>query len=104
MERNYDEIIAEMLIELEQLQRDRIALAERNFKFDKRMELTIRRMVMTEKRLEKIEQRIESSDKRVRSFDVKLQESINELKTFRKTQNEINKYFLKEIRKSNSKK
>jgi len=90
MERNYDEVIAEMLIELDQLYRKGIAQDERNAKFDKRLDFTIKRMAKAENRME--------------SFDKKLEQSIKELKEFSKTQNEINKYFLKEIRKNGNKK
>ncbi len=90
MERNYDEVISEMLIELDQMHRESIELAQRNAKFDKRMDLTIARMVKAENRMEQ--------------FDKKLDESIKELKEFRRTQNEINKYFLKEMRKNGHKK
>ena len=41
MERNYDEVISEMLIELHELQ-------EQGRKFNQRLDLTIRRMVKTE--------------------------------------------------------
>lgn len=90
MERNYDEIISDILIELHQLHRKGIEQDERNAKFDKRLDLTIKRMVKAENRME--------------LFDKKLEQSIIELKEFRKEQNEINKYFLKEIRKNGHKK
>ena len=104
MERNYDEVIAEMLIELDQLHRKGIAQDERNAKFDKRLDFTIKRMVKAETRLEKIEKRLEGSENRMEMFDKKLDQSIKELKEFSKVQSEINKYFLKEIRKNGSKK
>jgi hypothetical protein len=97
MERNYDEVIAEMLIELDQLHRKGIAQDERNAKFDRRLDLTIKRMVKAEKRLD-------NTEKRMEQFDKKLEQSIKELKEFSKIQNEINKYFLKEIRKNGHKK
>jgi hypothetical protein len=37
-------------------------------------------------------------------FDKKLEQSIKELKEFSRVQNEINKYFLKEIRKNGHRK
>jgi len=55
MERNYDEVIAEMLIHLDRL--------ESNMKkFGKRLDLTIQRMVKAEARLEKQEGRMEKFD------------------------------------------
>lgn len=89
MERNYDEVISEMLIELHQLQLRDAEQAESNAKFNKRMDLTIKRMVMAEKRLDLL--------------DKKLDQSIKELKEFSRVQNEINKYFLKEIQKNGNK-
>ncbi|MBS1680377.1 MAG: hypothetical protein JST48_01565 [Bacteroidetes bacterium] len=97
MERNYDEIIAEMLIDLHQIQRINEDQIERNTKFDKRLDLTIKRMVKVEKRLEDV-------DKRMEQFDKKLEQSIKELKEFSRVQNGINKFFLKEIRKNGYKK
>jgi hypothetical protein len=44
MERNYDEITSDMLIELHQLHRKGIEQDERNAKFDKRLDFTIKRM------------------------------------------------------------
>lgn len=104
MERNYDEVISEMLIEPDHLMRRGLEQDGLNAKFDKRMDLTIKRMVMAEKRLDKIDQRLDKSDERMEQFDKKLDQSIQELKEFRRVQNEINKYFLKEIRKNGHKK
>jgi hypothetical protein len=53
MERNYDEVIADMLIELAEIRK-------RMEKSDKRMDLTIRRMVKGEGRLEASERRSEA--------------------------------------------
>ncbi|MGC4021132.1 MAG: hypothetical protein QM734_03895 [Cyclobacteriaceae bacterium] len=97
MEKNYDEIIAEMLIDLHQIQRINEDQIDRNTKFDRRLDLTIKRMV-------KVEKRLDDADKRMEQFDRKLEQSIKELKEFSRTQNEINKFFLKEIRKNSQKK
>jgi hypothetical protein len=50
MDRNYDEVISEMLIELDQIQRRRI---EENKRFDKRMEFIEKRMELIDKKLER---------------------------------------------------
>lgn len=50
MERNYDEVIAEMLIHLDRLESNMI-------KFGNRLDLTIRRMVKAEARLEESEKK-----------------------------------------------
>ena len=54
MERNYDEVIAEMLIELDQLYRKGIAQDVRNAKFDKRLDFTVKRMAKAELGLKKL--------------------------------------------------
>ena len=103
MERGYDEVIAEMLIELDQLHRKGIAQDERNAKFDKRLELTIKRMVKAENRMEAFDKKLDRSIKDQKEYGKTLAQSIKELKEFSRVQNEINKYFLKEIRKANKK-
>jgi len=85
MEKNYDEVIAEMLIELDQLHRKGVAQDERNAKFDKRLDLTIKRMVMAEKRLELL--------------DKKMEQSIKDQKEFSRMQSKMNQYFLNVINK-----
>ncbi len=87
MERNYDEVIAEMLIEMDQLHRKGIAQDERNAKFDKRLDLTVKRMVKAEKRPDDADKRMEPFDKRMELVDDKLERSIRELKAFSKAQN-----------------
>ncbi len=111
MERNYDEVIAEMLIELDQLHRKGMAQDERNGKFDKRLDLTIKRMVKAEKRLddsdkgiELLNKKMELSFKEQREYYKVIYQSIKELKEFSRIQNEINRYFLKEIGKNGHKK
>ncbi|MBY0436261.1 MAG: hypothetical protein K2U26_19370 [Cyclobacteriaceae bacterium] len=113
MEKNYDEVIAEMLIELDQLHRKGMAQDQRNAKFDKRMDLTIKRMVMAEKRLEKIDQRLDATDKRMEAFDrrmdahekrmeafdKKLEQSIKDQLEFSRMQSKMNQYFLSVIHK-----
>ena len=72
MERNYDEIISEMLIQLAQIEQSREKENTRMEAFDRRMELTIKRMVKAEERLEK-------SDERMPLFDQKLERSIEQI-------------------------
>jgi hypothetical protein len=65
MERNYDEVISDMLIQLTNIE---IAFEKQNDRmelFDKRMELTIRRMVKVESRLEQHEKSMEAMNKRM---------------------------------------
>lgn len=90
MDSRYDEVIAEILIELHELQLRNEEQKEINEKFKKRMDLTIRRMVIAEKRLEQL--------------DKKIDQSIDEFKEFVRMQNEVNKLLLKEIRKNSGKK
>ena len=61
-------------------------------------------MVMAEKRLDKIDQRLGKNDQWMEQFNKKLSESFKELKEFRRIQNDINKYFLKEIKKNSRQK
>jgi hypothetical protein len=85
MERNYDEVIAGMLMQLDNMQ-TRFEEAEVRFeKLDKRMDLTIKRMVKAESRLELV--------------DRKLEQSIQAHKKFFAMQSKINKHFLGLIRK-----
>ena len=60
MERNYDEVISEMLIGLEQIH-------ARGEKLNKRLDLTIKRMVKAESRLEDVDKKLELSIKDQRS-------------------------------------
>lgn len=60
MERNYDKVISEMLIELEQIH-------ARGEKLNKRLDLTIKRMVKAESRLEDVDRKLEQSIKDQRS-------------------------------------
>jgi len=76
MERNYDEVIAEMLIELDQIHK-------RGEKSDKRMDLTIKRLVKAEKRME--------------DFDKKLSQSIKDQSAQSQLQARANAYFLKQL-------
>jgi hypothetical protein len=83
MERNYAEVISDMLIQLDGMER-------RMEKADKRNDLTIRRLVKAENRME--------------LFDQKLEKSVEDQKEFSRTQSEINQYFLNFIRNANGKK
>jgi hypothetical protein len=76
MERNFDGVISEMLIELDQIHR-------RGEKSDKRVDLTIKRLVNAEKRME--------------DFDKKLVQSIKDQKAQSQLQAKANAYFLKQL-------
>jgi hypothetical protein len=89
MERNYDEVISEMLIQLGSIEK-------RMEKADKRMDLTIKRMVKAEERLEK-------GEKRMEIFDKKLEQSIKDQREFSRVQSKVNQYFIDFIKKNPSK-
>ncbi len=88
MERNYDEIIADMLIQLTnmeaRLERDSKRAEARFEKEGKRIDLTIKRMVKAESRLE--------------LFDRKLEQSIKSQQEFFTMQSQMNKFFLDQIK------
>jgi len=83
MERNYDEVISEMLIELDQIRKSREEADRRMEKFDKRLELAIMRLVKSEDRME--------------DFDKKLKLSIKDQKAQSQVQAKANTYFLKQL-------
>jgi hypothetical protein len=83
MERNFDEIISEMLIELDQIRKSREEADKRMEKFDKRLDLAIKRLVKSENRME--------------GFDKKLELSIKDQKTQSQVQAKANAYFLKQL-------
>jgi hypothetical protein len=94
MERDYDEVISDMLIQLAQIEQSLVnqntrmeAFDARTEAFDKRMDLTIRRMV-------KAESRLEASERRMERFDQKLEQSIIDQREFSVTQSQMNKYFI----------
>ncbi len=93
MEKNFDEIIADMLIQLANIEIRREAEDRRMEAFDKRLELTMRRMV-------RVESRLEAHDKKIDLLDRKLDKSIESLKEFAHMQSELNKYFLDYIKKN----
>ena len=86
MERNHDEVIAEMLIQLDHIER-------RMVKADKRLDLSIKRLV-------KAEQRLEQGEKRMELFDKELKQSIKDQMEFSKMQSKMNAYFLTIIKKN----
>ncbi len=96
MERNYDEVISDMLIQLGAMESRWELLDHRLEKADKRLDLTIKRMV-------KAEQRLENQEKRMELFDQKLEKSLKELKEFSSMQSQVNKYFLDVIKKNSLK-
>jgi hypothetical protein len=83
MERNYDEVISEMLIELVQIR-------ERGEKFNKRLDLTIKRMV-------KAEERMEDFDKKLGQSIQLLDQSLKDQKTQSQMQAKVNASFLKQL-------
>ena len=79
MDRNYDEVISDILIQLD-------AIEKRMAKADKRMDLTIRRIVMIEKRIDMVTK--------------KQDHSIVAFQEFIGMQSKLNKYFLDHIEKN----
>ena len=96
MERNYDEVISDMLIQLAEIESRWEDLDKRLEKFDKRFEFTIKRMV-------KAEQRLEAQERRMQLFDQKLEQSIKILRDQHDSQSKLNKFFLDSIKKNTSK-
>ncbi len=93
MERNYDEVISEMLIQLAQIEQSLVKENTRMEAFDKRMEMTIKRMV-------KAESRLEGSENRMELFDQKLKRSLEDQREFSAMQSKMNEYFLDYIKNS----
>jgi hypothetical protein len=97
MERNCDEVIADMLIQLADIEQRRIKHDVRLAKFDRRVELTIKRMVSAETRLERLEKisekRAELAERNAMILNEKLEASL-------KAQAKVNKYFLDFIKKN----
>jgi hypothetical protein len=86
MERNYGEVIADMLIQLDDIGRRMERADSRMTKADKRNDLIIRRLVKTETRMER-------QDNRMELFDQKLEKSIEDQRDFSAMQSEINQHF-----------
>ena len=93
MNKDYDEVTADMLIQLDGIEKSLERLDARMEKADKRTEMTIKRMV-------KAEARLEASEKRMELFDKKLEQSIQDQKEFSHVQSLMNKYFLDVIKKN----
>jgi predicted nucleic acid-binding Zn-ribbon protein len=91
MERNYDEVISDMLIQLAAIEAALEKQNKRMESFDKRMELSIRRMV-------KAESRLEQHEKSMEVFNTKLEQSIKDQREFSRMQNQMNRYFLNAIK------
>jgi hypothetical protein len=83
MERNHDEVISEMLIELE-------LIHERGEKLNKRLDLTIKRMV-------KAEERMEGFDKKLGQSIQLLDQSFKDQKAQSQMQAKVNASFLKQL-------
>lgn len=97
MERNYDEVIVDMLIQLDGIERRMERADSRMTKADRRNDLIIKRLVRAESRMER-------HDNRMELFDKKLEKSIEDQREFSAMQSELNQYFLNFIRNSNGKK
>lgn len=91
MERNYDEVISDMLIQLAAIETALEKQNDRMESFDKRMELTIRRMV-------KAESRLDQHEKSMEAFNRKLEQSIKDQREFSQMQSQMNRYFLSKIK------
>ncbi len=87
MERNYDEVISDMLIQLDQIERRMQKADKRMEAFDKRMNMSIKRLVKGETRME--------------MFDKKLEQSFKDQREINQMQSKVNQYFLDFI-KNNS--
>jgi chromosome segregation ATPase len=90
MERNYDEVISEMLIQLDEIERRWKKLDARMEKADKRLDMSIKRLVKAEQRLEKVDDRMEE-------FDKKLKLSIKDQRAHSQLQGKVNATFLKQL-------
>lgn len=112
MERNYDEIIADMLIKLDQNESRWETLMEKSRRSEARLDLTIKRMVKVEERLEKHDRRMIEHDRRMQEHDRKMQEHDRRMEEFDrrltkaskeqdmrlKMQAKANTYFLKKLK------
>jgi len=86
MERNYDEVIADMLIQLDKHAALLEKIETRMDKADKRMDLSIRRLVKSESHME--------------VFDKRLEQSLIDQKEFSNMQSKLNKFFLDHIERN----
>lgn len=69
MERNYDEVISELLIQLDDIERRWEKLDSRLEKADKRLDLSIKRLVKAENRTELFDKKLEQSIKDQRAIN-----------------------------------
>lgn len=97
MERNHDEVIAEMLIQLDEIERRWKKLDVKWEKADKRMDLTIKRMVREEQRMEKAEQRMEDFDRKLDKSIKALDQSVKDQQRQSHLQAKVNASFLKQL-------
>jgi hypothetical protein len=86
MERNYDEVIADMLIQLDKHAALLEKIETRIDKGEKRMDLAIKRLVKSENRME--------------IFDKRLEQSLIDQKEFSNTQSKLNKFFIDYIERN----
>lgn len=68
MERNYDELISDVLIQLVYMEQSLALHEQRARSFNKRMDLTIKRVVKLEQRLEQVEKNARNTEKVYKSF------------------------------------
>jgi predicted nucleic acid-binding Zn-ribbon protein len=99
MEKNYDELLADIVIKMVELESQIKDGQQFMDKLNKRMDLTIKRMVKAESRLEDSESRMKTFNRRTEAFDKKLEQSIKDQKEFSKMQSRMNKYFLATLEK-----
>ena len=113
-EKGAGKVVAEMIIQLGEIEASRKKADIRMEKFDRRMDLKIRRLVKAESRLEKIDARFDAAEQRMAIFDQKLGLSVTSIKKLDDklnlsskkltesldTQRQFNKYFLDYIKKN----
>ena len=87
MERNYDEVIADMLIQLASMEVRLQTENDRLAKENRRIDLLTKRMVRAESTLELFDRKM---DARFAAFDQKLEQSIQAQKEFFSMQSELN--------------
>jgi predicted nucleic acid-binding Zn-ribbon protein len=103
MERNNDELLADIVIKLVAIESQILEGQKFMEKLNNRIDFTVKRMVKAESRLDDTDKRMVSLDKRMAAFDKKLEQSLKDQREFSQMQSKLNKYFLDRIKKSNGK-
>lgn len=113
MSRNFDEILADLSMQVDRLQTVVNNEREKATPLKKRMDFTIKRMVQVEnhlvandKRMVAFDEKLQISidtlidqNRRMEAFDKRLQESIEDQQKFSEAQAKVNQYFLDYIEK-----